>query len=130
MKILHFKSTGQRILLQLKYLEQSSCHCLQRTTQQTFFTDFVSWQKKAKLYFPSRVRKQFKVSTFRFKPVLRHNCLEKVRTCPYTTLQCLPLLKRHHKCCLHGIGISSDCFFYLQVCWCWWCLTIVPLWPY
>ena len=64
----------------------------------------------------SWVRRQFKLSTFRFKPVLRHICLEKVQTCPYTTLQCLPLLKRLHMCCLHGIGISSDCFCYLQVC--------------
>ena len=33
----------------------------------------------------SRVRRQFKLSTFRFKPVLRHICLEKVQTCPYNT---------------------------------------------
>ena len=64
----------------------------------------------------SRVRRQFKLSTFRFKPVLRHICLEKVQTCPYTTLQCLPLLKRLHMCYLHGTGISSDCSFSLQVC--------------
>ena len=78
----------------------------------------------------SRVRRQFKLSRFRFKPVLRHICLEKVQTCPYTTHQCLPLLKRLHICYLHGTGISSDCFYYLQVCWCWWYFTTVPLWPY